>query len=266
MRHFTMAAAGFAVAAAGTAAIAAPAQQEFRSGLSIGQANTGTVHRTGTAICYSSLGVASPFDNFSGSGFSHGSTATFDDILMNKPAGTRIDEITFSVVSFNDDGTTPNAGDGGTVTTNAVIGLFNGMPDPGGSGLTIPDFSSPKAVITVTGLAVDSFTVNLFTIDVKDLNIIKKDEVMWAGVSFSGTTGPANADLTPLNDNMGQGIFGEATKGFSDDVFWQGGLSFFGGAPANPWANFGWEFRSVPTPGAMAIFGLAGLAATRRRR
>ena len=70
---------------------------------------------------------------------------------------------------------------------------------------------------------------------------------------------------------VGQLIAGDgpAEKGFSEDFFYNGetgGLSFFGGFPANLYANFGWEFRSVPTPGAMAIFGLAGVAATRRRR
>ena len=258
MRHFTMAAAGFAVAAAGTAAIGQTTVQA-RGGLVPGTVNTGSVSRTGQAICYSSLGVASPFDNFSGYGFSQGNTATFDDILMNKPAGTRIDEISFSAVSFNDDGSTT----GGTVTTTAVIALFNNDPATG-----TPDFTSQKAQITVTGLQIDSFTVNIFTIDVKDLNIIKKDEVMWAGILFTGTTGPANADGTPLNDGVGQGIFGPATKGFSEDLFFQdGSLVWFGGAANGaPYANFGWEFRSIPTPGAMAIFGLAGLAATRRRR
>jgi len=266
MRHFTMVAAGFAVAAAGTAAIAAeaPTSMQYQTGLTVGQADTGSSHRTGSSICYSSLGLGtSPFENFQGGGFSHGSTPVLDDILMNKPAGTRIDEITFSVVSFNDDGTTSGTSTtpGGDVTTTANVALFNANPDG------TPNFAAPKGSVAVTGLVISSFTVNLFTIDVKDLNIVKKDEMMWAGIFFTDTTGPANADGSSLNDGMGQGIFQQSTKGFSDDLFsFGGGLNWFGGFPANPWANFGWEFRSVPTPGAMAIFGLAGVAATRRRR
>jgi len=266
MRHFTMVASGFAVAAAGSAASADMNTAQFRGGLTAGTVQSGSIDRTGTSIIYSSLGVASPFDNFSGYGFTHGTVPTFDDILTNAAAGTRIDELSFSAVSFNSDGTTGGDVPGGTTTATAQIALFNEFIDP--TGNPAPDFNSPKAIITVTGLEIDSFTVNVFTLDVKDLNIINKDERFWAGLSWVSATGPANADGTPLLDGLGQGIFNAATKGFSEDFFWDpDGLSFFGGADAgNPYANFGWEFRAVPTPGAMAIFGLAGLAATRRRR
>ncbi len=84
MRHFTLVAAGFAVAAAGTAAIAAeaPTSMQYQTGLTLGQVDTGSSQRTGTSISYSSLGLGtSPFDNFQGGGFSHGSTPVLDDVL-----------------------------------------------------------------------------------------------------------------------------------------------------------------------------------------
>lgn len=260
MRHFTtLAVAGFVGAAVGSGALADLDTRQYQGGLTPGSAEN-----VGGPLSYSSLGIGSnPFANFSGYGFSHGSTPAFDDILNDRP-GWPITGISFSVVSFNSDGSTT----GGTVTTNAFIGLYNAMPDPDGSGFTVPDFTSPKSQITVTGILVDSFTANIFSIDVRELNILMKDEVMWAGVFFTGTTGPANADGSSLNDNMGQGVFGAASAGFSDDLAWDpAGLFFYGGADAgNPYTNFGWEFSTIPAPGAMVIFGLAGLAAMRCRR
>jgi MYXO-CTERM domain-containing protein len=256
MRHFTKASAIIAVVAAGSASSA------FAMDVAGGQIretrntfNT-SVDRTGTAICYSALD-ATGF-GFTGAG---GSTIYADDILMNKPGGTRIDGITFSVVSFNSDGSyAAGTGSGGVVTADLTIALINAGPDGR------PDFNSIKATIAVTGIQIGSFSGGFVTIDVKDLNIVKKDEVMWAAIAYDFVGGPANADGSSLIENCGQLITNAATKGFSEDFFFNGatgGLSFFGG---NPYANFGWEFTSVPTPGAMAIFGLAGVAATRRRR
>lgn len=257
MRHFTKASAIIAVVAAGSASSAFAVDVAGGQILEVRNMFSANADRTGTAICYSAL-------DFSGFGFTGvgGSTIYADDILMNKPAGTLIEGITFSVVSFNSDGTyTAGTGNGGVVTADLTIALVNADP---GTGL--PDFNSIKATIEVTGIQIGSFSGGSVTIDVKDLNIVKKDEMMWAAIAYTNVTGPANADGTSLISNVGQLISNAATKGFSEDFFYNGatgGLSFFGG---NPYANFGWEFTSVPTPGAMAIFGLAGVAATRRRR
>lgn len=258
MRHFTKAAAAIAVVAAGSASSALAidvAGGQIRELNNVFGADSAL--RTGTAVCYSSISSTAS-TAFTGAG---GNFIYADDILMNKPAGTRIDEITFSVVSFNDDGSST----GGIVTADVQVGLFNAGPDG------LPDFTVPKAVVPVTGIQIGSFSGGFLSIDVKDLNIIKKDEVMWAGLVYTNVNGNANADGSSLFEGMGQIIASEgpAEKGFSDDFFYNGetgNLSFFGGFPANIYANFGWEFRSVPTPGAMAIFGLAGVAATRRRR
>jgi MYXO-CTERM domain-containing protein len=278
MRHFTIAAAGLALAAASPALAVDVSIDSIQGGLRIGKAEGYSVGRNGRAVCYSSLGLGmnTPFSNFTGFGFSQDSNGAdpggtsyvaADDIYMNKPGGTRVDEITFSVVNFNSDGNAATSG--GSHTFTALVGIFNNDP-LAPSGLA-PDFNSPKGTIAVSG-TVAAFTVNLFTLDVKDLNIIKKDEVIWAALVYTAAgaapgTGP-NTNGETFIENMGQGIFGPATKGFSDDLYWRNrpgftGLFFFGG---DPYANFGWEFRSVPTPGALALFGLAGAAAARRRR
>jgi len=260
MRMFTFHVPSILVAISGSGVCAGVDTKLIQGGLTPG------MHGSSSAVglLYSSLGHGSggPFANFDGFGFAHGSTPVYDDIQMSGPVGAPIDGISFSVVSFNDDGSTT----GGTVTTNAVIGLFNAILDPDGSGLTTPDFTMPIVQITVPGLQIDSNKANIISIDVRDLNISMNDEVVWAGIFFTGTTGPANADASSLNDNVGQGVFGEATVGFSDDLAWDlDGHFFFGGADmGSPYANFGWQFGFIPTPGAMILFGLAGIAAMRR--
>lgn len=278
MRHFTIAAAGLAVAAA-SPALAVDLSDGIQGGLRHGKVvDQTTAQRTGNAVCYSSLGLGAntPFSTFSGFGFSQDSNGTTvggtsyiaaDDILMNKPAGSRIDSMTFSVVNFNSDGNTATSG--GSHTFTLQVGLFNN--DPTAPGGLAPNLASPKVVLEFSA-TVAAFTVNLFTLDLKPFNVIKKDEVMWAALIYTSAgaapgTGP-NTNGENFIENMGQGIFGPSTKGFSDDLYWRNrpgftGLFFFGG---NPYANFGWEFRSVPTPGALALFGLAGAAAARRRR
>jgi len=95
----------------------------------------------------------------------------------------------------------------------------------------------------------------------------------WAGMTFDNA-GPTatNANL----NNLGMGIFGPPDVGSSADNFFVttnpgsflgtanpgGTQQNFGGLPP---ANFGWEFV-VPAPGSLALLGLGGLLAGRRRR
>lgn len=100
---------------------------------------------------------------------------------------------------------------------------------------------------------------------------------IWAAITFdaSGTTTTA-AQL----DNLGQGLFNPPDVGTSADLAFRtsaagsfvvnnpAGAGFSLGDPLDPTiapANFGWEIV-VPTPGSVALLGLGGLVAARRRR
>lgn len=96
---------------------------------------------------------------------------------------------------------------------------------------------------------------------------------LWAGITFDNNTGATGATEAQLN-NMGVGLFDPPVWGTSQDRLFgtsaagsfvgnnPAGTAFsFGGAPV---ANAGWKL--IPTPGAAALLGLAGIAASRRRR
>jgi len=96
---------------------------------------------------------------------------------------------------------------------------------------------------------------------------------MWAGMTFDNVG--ATATSAQL-DNLGQLLFNPPAIGSSQDVMFTttAAGSFFGTAnPAgsfqnfggNPVANHGWEFV-VPAPTSLALLGLGGIVAGRRRR
>lgn len=211
--------------------------------------------------------------NFSGSGFAPGGAANqlgntitrmvMDDITT--VGGGNCIQITFSVANFN----------AVNVNTRARIRFFNadgpgGGPGtyyaPGGVavGYTFNPFSFAPGVTNLTGtLAAPG-----------GIGFAVPAGTFWAGITFDNNSGTSGATLAQLN-NMGVGIFDPPNIGSSTDNFFTstaagsffnvpapaGALNNFGGAPV---ANAGWEF--VPTPGALALLGLGGLAASRRRR
>ncbi len=74
----------------------------------------------------------------------------------------------------------------------------------------------------------------------------------------------ANGIMTMTVDDAG--AFGPATLG---RMFLSDGGAETGNALAEDVAtglNFNYEFTTIPAPGAMALLGLGGLVATRRRR
>ncbi|MDX2149077.1 MAG: hypothetical protein SFZ23_16320 [Planctomycetota bacterium] len=133
-------------------------------------------------------------------------------------------------------------------------------PTPGPLGFTFNPLSFGPGVTTLTA----DFTGSEFVIPATKF---------WVGVTFDNNNG---GDQTALFNNMGQGIFDPVDIGSSaDQVFLTTGAgSFF--TTANPAgslvdlgasvANLGYEFVAVPTPGALALLGMGGLVAARRRR
>ena len=129
------------------------------------------------------------------------------------------------------------------------------------------------------------FTFNPITFGAGSANIytfntgpgfVVPTNAMWAGITFDNVG--ATATTAQLN-NLGQLIFGPPTAGSSQDQIFTttapgsffnaanpaGATSNFGGAPL---ANLGWEFSTVPEPGAFIAVGagLAGLLLRRRSR
>ncbi|HRJ50148.1 MAG: PEP-CTERM sorting domain-containing protein [Phycisphaeraceae bacterium] len=130
--------------------------------------------------------------------------------------------------------------DGGT---NAFINGFSGNINFGPGGLAAGFFS----IITFTGL--DGLNMNLPT-----TNIIMTQKV-------TAKTGLANrlgiASLNPVNiGSSGDEMYIDST------TIGPAGYYTFANGPAQP----GYQIDLVPAPGALALMGLGGLMASRRRR
>ena len=73
---------------------------------------------------------------------------------------------------------------------------------------------------------------------------------------------PADAQVNEVN---GRVLVGQFTVGDSDHVF--GSMNFQGkNADGSNWTSAGVLFDTAPAPGALALLGLAGIAARRRRK
>lgn len=216
---------------------------------------------------------------FSGSAFAPGGSALqgtntitrmmMDDLTPSGVlAGERVTAVRFTVFNNN---TAPVAararirfwnadGAGGGPGTYYTGNVGTGAPGP--VGFTFNALSFAPGVTTLTG----TFAGAEWTMP---------SGRFWAGVTFDNANG---GDQTALFNNMGQGIFNPVDLGSSTRDFFAttaagsffapnnpaGSLSNFGADP-QPAGNFGWEFV-VPAPGSVALIGLAGLMAGRRRR
>ena len=200
--------------------------------------------------------------SFGGSGFKNGGTGAISGILTTKyvtddlamtgavPSVTRF---TWSVANFN------------ATATTARMRVRWHLPDgPGGTpGTYITGFSFAASALPV---GVSTFFADTSTTP------FALPANCWMGICFdnSGAAATTAAQL----DNLGVGLFNPPDVGTSGDVAFltsaasvgnvnnpAGGTFNFGGAPV---ANFGWEV--VPAPASMALIGLGGLVAGRRRR
>jgi hypothetical protein len=213
----------------------------------------------------------SNIDNFTGGAYAAGGAAggitkmIMDDCVFAGPllTGQQIQTVRFSV--FN--------GNAGTVATRARIRFWfadgaGGAPGtyynlPGAVGFTFNAFSFASGVTILTG--------NLGA----GLNFASPAPGMtlWAGMTFDNVgTATTNAQL----DNFGMGIHNPPIIGSSSNNFFQttnpgsffnvanpaGAITSFNDGTAG---NFGWEFV-VPAPSSLALLGLGGLVAGRRRR
>lgn len=217
----------------------------------------------GTPAVLGSAEATTSYDNlknFKGIGFSNaGSTfgVTFliaDDIFRTGSAGDTLSDFVFTVANNNSI----------AVSVRANIRLYASNGVNNGPGTYLAGYSvDPK-----------SFAPNMTTGVQVTLNGTGPElpTHFWAGISFDNIgTSTTNAQL----NQIGQGVFDPPTIGSSQNLMFgsvnagdfpvnnpTGSLS----SPGNFKANFGWRFNTVPTPGALALFGLGGLAAGRRRR
>lgn len=207
--------------------------------------------------------------NFLGQAFVNGGAANqsgntitrlvADDLRGIHPffVGKSVTSMTFSVANLNST----------AVSVRARIRFW--FADGAGGG--------PGTYMNSIGYTFNPFTFNsgvtLLTGNLGAGFVLPSTDI-WAGITFDDNTGTTGATLAQMN-NMGVGLFNPVTIGSSNDTMFQttaagsffttnnpaGSLFNFGGSPV---ANAGWKL--IPTPGAAALLGLAGIAAARRRR
>jgi hypothetical protein len=134
-----------------------------------------------------------------------------------------------------------------------------------------------------TGWGFNGFAQNV-TFDFTSLNVALPEDVVW-GIAYSTQTYGAsplgiNGPYNSLNVGLNPAGDGGVTVGSTDldALFWNTSTAAWyadsGAAGAGifredtDWAGYNpmVQFNAVPTPGALALMGLGGLAAARRRR
>jgi hypothetical protein len=203
-------------------------------------------------------------DNFSGASFVAGGAANqagntitrlaADDITPAAGfSGSNISRITFSVANLNS----------ANVSARARVRFYNGDGTGGAPGTVLAGFSF-NPISFAPGVSLFFFNPGAA------FNI--PSGTFWAGMTFDDNTGATGATAAQLN-NLGQGVFNPPVIGSSADQIFvtTGAGSFLAANPAGATqtipgsvANLGWEF--VPAPGTLALLGLGGLMAARRRR
>lgn len=198
-----------------------------------------------------------------------------DDLQnLNLTGGSIIDEVTFSVVN----GASTSAVGGGVainVAANAILAdVFFWDILASDFNPTAPNFETKPLLgsITVALPALNSLQGSNFTITgLAAQNINVGSGAVFAGVLFRDNPSVASDDSAAAF-RYGQLLANQpATVGTSANFFFRdqinGAADALGQAFNAPIvSNFNWSISTIPAPGAVAAFGLAGLAAARRRR
>jgi len=137
--------------------------------------------------------------------------------------------------------------------------LFFDNTGSGVGGLPVPGNTLGSSSVSVPNFSLNGSSFGLFTFTGLDMPTPTSvdPQQFWIGVRFDAVS---NGDPT----NLGQVFYSGPTIGTSDDQFFrdsQSNPSFSSGSSS----NFGYEIV-VPAPSALAVLGLGGLVATRRRR
>lgn len=168
--------------------------------------------------------------------------------------GKSVTSVTFSVANLN----------ATAVSVRARIRFYKEDGASGGPGTYITGYSFNAFSFSA---GVTNLTGNL------GAGWVLPTDKIWAGITFDNNTGATGATEAQLN-KFGVGLFDPPVWGSSQDRLFgtSAAGSFVGNNPAGsafnfggaPVANAGWKL--IPTPGAAALLGLAGIAAGRRRR
>lgn len=224
-------------------------------------------------------------------GYQATQTAEFGDRVSFSGADRDLTSVTVTMVNwaryedYNVGGQYYDAGQwvGSGFTHNLTLNIY-GAGSGTSHGALIASVTQPTFIAyRPTGWAFNGFAQNV-SFDFSSLNVTLPNDIVWGlaystqtwGASPLGVNGPYNSLNLGLNTAVGGGLtagstdldtvfFNSQTAGWYTDLG-AAGVGIFRQDTAwsgyNPMA----QFNAVPTPGALAMIGLGGLVATRRRR
>lgn len=173
------------------------------------------------------------------------------------------EKATFSADTFNDATLTVLQDDAGAFIID-IAGTFHGGEDIGGAWGTTFDIAAnfryaANVVATANGYQVNGFTTlnnGVFT------RLDTNESTTWYGMEDSaGDNGPIGGTFTFASD--GWEIPGDDSSWVGRGWLTQNDDGSMTAAPAQDWI---FTANLIPAPGSLALLGLGGLAAVRRRR